>query len=48
MPFLGLLADVVGRDVLRPRRPPDLPGDEDGIHGLVREFDESTFHEDDD
>ena len=40
-----LLADVGGGDVLRPRRPPDLPGDEDGAHGLVRELDESTLHE---
>jgi hypothetical protein len=48
VPFLELLADVVGGDVLRPRRPSDLPGDEDGAHGLVREFDESTLHEGDD
>lgn len=46
VPFLELLADVVvGCNVLRPRRPSDLPGDEDGAHGLVREFDESTLHE---
>ena len=48
VPFLELLADVVGGDVLRPRRPSDLPGDEDGPHGFVREFDESTLHERDD
>jgi len=48
VPFLELLADVVAGDVLRPRRPPDLVVDEDGAHGLVREFDESTLHERDD
>jgi len=48
VPLLELLADVVGGDVLRPRRPPDLPGDEDGPHGFVRELDESTLHERDD
>jgi len=33
LPFLELLADVVGRNVLGPRQPPDLAGNEDGAHG---------------
>jgi len=48
VPLLELLADVVAGDVLRPRRPPDLPGDKDGAHGLVRALDECTLHERDD
>jgi hypothetical protein len=48
VPLLELLADVVAGDVLRPRRPPDPAGDEDGAHGLVRELDESILHERDD
>ena len=43
--LLELLADVVDGDLLRAFRPPDLVGDDDCSHVLVRQFDEGTFHE---
>lgn len=48
VPPLELLADVAAGDVLRSRRPSDLVGDEDDVHGLVCDLDESTLHECDD